>query len=230
MRNAKLAVLGAALAGTLAFGGAPAQANIVWDLSTYGGNLGPTSSYTSDGYTITATGWLATDVGGAYQFPISPTDLYGKQLGGDEDGLGIANDPSGDHEIYFPSFIQIDVSDPYAAGLTHYQFEMGSSTQGEQWSVFGSNQPIANPPPDYNYQILYDNYTDELTPHDLSGYKYYLFLYTGPQEGVGDSNVLLYKTFAAIVPEPSTWALMGLGFAALAFVGYRRANGKAVTA
>jgi len=229
MRHLNLAIAVTAIAAAAAVSGAPAKANIVWDLSSQTGDLGPTASYTSGGYTITATGWLAsTSVCSSptYCFPVTSTDLYGKAEGGDESGLGIASDPSGEHEIYYPTEIQIDVSQPYAAGLRTYQFEMGSSTQGEAWSVIGSNTPISDGLPG---TLLYNMNTDELTPHDLSGYKYYWFLYTGPLEGVGGSNVLLYKEFAAI-PEPATWGLMGLGFAALAFAGYRRANARALAA
>jgi hypothetical protein len=34
-------------------------------------------------------------------------------------------------------------------------------------------------------------------------------------------------TVTASVPEPSTWAMMVLGFAGLGFAGYRRARGRA---
>jgi hypothetical protein len=228
MRYATSALTGAVLAGGLTVAGlAPAQAGLLtWDLSTTTGNLGTTSSYTAGGYTITATGWLATDCGSPnYCFPVTPTALWGKADGGDESGLGIANDPSNDHEIYYPALVQIDVSQPYAAGLHNYQFEMGSTTAGEAWSVAGSNTPISDGNPG---ALLYNQVTDELTIHDLSGYQYYWFLYTGPTDGsAGGDNVLLYKTFSAVtgVPESSTWAMMLLGFA-----GYRKAKGPAVFA
>ena len=35
-------------------------------------------------------------------------------------------------------------------------------------------------------------------------------------------NVLLREIDASAVPEPSTWAMMLLGFAGLGFFGYRR--------
>jgi hypothetical protein len=147
MRHGTSALRGALLACGLTVAGlAPAQAGLLtWDLSTATGDLGASSSYTAGGYTITATGWLATGCGSpTYCFPVTSTDLWGKNDGGDESGLGITNDPSHDHEIYYPALVQIDVSQPYAAGLHNYQFEMGSTTAGEAWSVGGSNTPISD--------------------------------------------------------------------------------------
>jgi hypothetical protein len=51
------------------------------------------------------------------------------------------------------------------------------------------------------------------------GYKYYDFFYDGDCGG----NVLI-ETLSAAAPEPSTWAMMGLGFAGLGFAGYRKAK------
>ncbi len=45
----------------------------------------------------------------------------------------------------------------------------------------------------------------------------------GLAPAAGDELILDVKTFSApVIPEPSTWALMLLGFAGLGFVGYRR--------
>jgi hypothetical protein len=215
-------------AGLTAAGLIPAQAGLLtWDLSTATGDLGPTSSYNAGGYTITATGFANSTASPPY----ATTDLYGKAEGAGESGLGIASDPSGDHEIWGHTFIQLDVSAPYAAGLHTYQFEMGSTTDGEAWSVYGADNAATNPGFGPT-TLLYSNYTDQLTVHSLSGYDYYFFLYTGPSSGVGGSNVLLYKTFSAVtsVPETSTWAMMGLGFAGLAFAGYRSRRSAAAIA
>ena len=42
------------------------------------------------------------------------------------------------------------------------------------------------------------------------------------QFGVGQ---ITYSTVASAVPEPATWAMMGLGFAGLAFAGFRARKG-----
>lgn len=49
---------------------------------------------------------------------------------------------------------------------------------------------------------------------------------TGAAPAVGDELILDVK-FSSTVPEPSTWALMLLGFAGLGFAGWRRAAARA---
>jgi hypothetical protein len=38
-----------------------------------------------------------------------------------------------------------------------------------------------------------------------------------------------FQAFTPVVPEPSTWAMMLLGFAGLGYAGYRRARGGRAT-
>jgi hypothetical protein len=48
----------------------------------------------------------------------------------------------------------------------------------------------------------------------------------GDNLAVGDQLILdVTAGSAPVVPEPSTWAMMLLGFAGLGFVGYRRKGG-----
>jgi hypothetical protein len=92
------------------------------------GDLGSaTQTYTLDGVNIVATGFN----GG---------DLFGKNAGPGEQGVGLTGDPSGDHEIFFKStgtqdFIQLDLLNLINAGFTSFQFQMSSTTGGEGWSV-----------------------------------------------------------------------------------------------
>jgi hypothetical protein len=51
------------------------------------------------------------------------------------------------------------------------------------------------------------------------GFSNTLYFTAGP---VGESEGLFGAL--SVVPEPSTWAMMLIGFAALAFAGYRRAQ------
>jgi len=46
----------------------------------------------------------------------------------------------------------------------------------------------------------------------------------GPQAGVAETYDLALLSFAGAVPEPSTWAMMILGFAGVGFMAYRRRN------
>ena len=80
-----------------------AQAEVVWDLSTPSGLLGTTQTYTAGGATISAAGFA-----GSFS---SPTALFGKALGGDESGLGLANDPTnGEDEIFGVNFVVINMT------------------------------------------------------------------------------------------------------------------------
>ena len=49
-------------------------------------------------------------------------------------------------------------------------------------------------------------------------------------EGAGTFTGTMTPITASVVPEPSTWAMMGLGFAGLAFVGYRPRKSLAMNA
>src|SRR6266480_4600112 len=61
-------------------------------------DLGPTSTFTSGGFSLTASGFLTA--GGT-------TNLFAKDLGGTETGLGTVSDPSGQHEIVTTNFVQL---------------------------------------------------------------------------------------------------------------------------
>lgn len=212
----------------------PANAiTITWNLLSNGSNvdLGPTSTFNVGGvggYNITASGfkshtattWVATD-------------LYAKHASG-ETGLGINSDPSGNHEIYGTRFIQIYVGAALAKGLNEFTFAMDSTTQYEAWAVYGAHSSGLGTTP---LTALLTAQQDQGTPHTVSGYEYYDFFYDpsidiahgGPQSGE-HKNVLLESFagddlhFTRGVPEPSTWAMMILGFFGVGFMAYRRQN------
>jgi hypothetical protein len=195
--------------------GASAQVNI--DFGSQPGNLGPTATYTSGGLTVTASGYSD-----GFVFS-TPTDLYGKNSGGDEQGLGLAADPSGQNEIYWtgpggPShlgaFVELDVSALFGL-VSDAQFFMGSTTDGEQWAVYGSNfagcgwfcadaSPLTG----------FDESTHAL--FDFGTYQYYDFYSLGTFGNAAPGNVLLGGlALTPSVPEPGTWAMMLLGFGAI---------------
>jgi hypothetical protein len=179
-----------------------ANAAVTFNLDSPSGLLGNTQGYNNGGLSITASGF--TGSGG------SPTALFGKAAGSDENGLGLHDDPTSDNEISGTNFIQIDVS---KASASSYQFVMGSSTSPDAWDVFGSNTAGV-----LGTSLLTG--TNESLHTIVGGYGFYDFEAT-------DGNVLL-STFSAAVPEPSTWIMMILGFGGIG-VMMRRARRPAVT-
>src|SRR5579872_6598714 len=95
--------------------GTAANAGVTINFNSAPGNLGNTHIYTSSGLTVTATGYSAAS---------TQTALYGKNGSGDEKGLGLGADPTGDNEIYYPGsdFIQLDVHNLFglATGATFF--------------------------------------------------------------------------------------------------------------
>ncbi len=70
----------------------------------------------------------------------------------------------------------------------------------------------------------FDEYPRGLYIGGTYGDNYYEFLdYTGPYSGT-------YLALSPVVPEPSTWAMMLLGFAGLGFAGYRASRKSAKVA
>ena len=196
-------VLGLLAASALGAASA-ANATTTIDFNNPTGNLGPSHTYTSGGLSVTAYG-----VNG----DLDPVDLFGKSNGGDENGVGTANDPSGDHEIWGDiiangSAIVLDVSDLLASNVSQAQFFMGSTTNGEQWIVWESNTLGG-------FSVALTG-TDELTWHDLPDWGSYT--YYGFTAGGNGQNVLLGGlSLTTSVPEPSTWAMMLFGFGAMGF-------------
>jgi hypothetical protein len=190
----------------------PAYALTVnWDFGQHPGLLGTTQTFTdTGGDPLFARGFTGSD---------TPTALFSKQGGGDENGLGLANDPTGDDEISGRNFVQLNVDGALADRISNFNFSMGSSTDGEKWAVFGSND--AHP---FTFTLLASG-SDEGVIHSLlGGFDNYNFFYNGPATGVGGANVLLssFGGTTSAVPEPSTWAMLIAGFTVMGFMGYRR--------
>jgi hypothetical protein len=205
-----------------------ASAAVNIDFGSQTGNLGPTATYATGGLTVTASGYLD-----GFNFSTAG-DLYGKNSAGDV-GIGLAADPSGENEIYWndpagPShlgpFVELDVSALFGI-VSNAQFFMSSTTNGEQWAVYGSNDvgcgwfcSPASPLTGF----------DEST-HDLFNfgtYKYYDFYSLGTFGNGAPGNVLISGLALTPVPEPSSWAMMLVGFGLIGFtMRRRRARGSA---
>jgi hypothetical protein len=183
---------------SLAFGD-----SIVFNTAT--GDIGSTHTYTLDGVNIIATGFN----GG---------DLFGKNDGGDENGVGLMNDPSGDHEIFFnptgapQDFVQLDLLNLLNAGFKNFQFQMGSSTGGEAWSVSAcatSGVDCFTAPITGTDENLH-SFTVDATHHFVD------FSST-------NGNMLLGSIAAtSTVPEPSFYGALAIGMLVLAGMVIRR--------
>jgi hypothetical protein len=92
-----------------------------------GGNLGTSHTFTINGTSVTATGYSSTGV---------TTNLYFKNFGGDETGLGLAG--SLENEISGTSFVQFGLNNSSFAGKGATLI-LGSVGAGESYSVYGSN-------------------------------------------------------------------------------------------
>lgn len=192
-----------------------------WNFGDHTGLLGNTQTFTSTagGFQLTARGFTLSDVG---------TRLFSKTDSGDERGLGLNNDPSGNTEISFGNgFVQLNL-DGLLSRLSGFQFSMGSTTQDEGWKVFGSEDgsPFAMT------LLASSSGTGDEGLHNLpGGWDNYNFFYSGAARGdCGDgcnANVLLASFDAAsAVPGPIVGAgLPGLIAGCMTLLGlgkYRR--------
>jgi hypothetical protein len=155
------------------------------------GDQGVSNSYGG----ITATAYGALSATGA------PPHLFGKMDGGDENGVGLTTDPSGEHEITSGDFIQLDLS-----GITGpVTITMGSTTSPDAYEIFGSssatNTTIANVLETCNSATTSCESSFTITPT----LRYLDFTAT-------DGNVLLSSiSYTQSTPEPGTLGIVGLG-------------------
>jgi hypothetical protein len=107
----------------------PANADTVWNFDTPTGLLTQSHTYTgSDG----------TSMINAQAFGAQGIQLFGKNAGVGEMGVGLSNDPSGENEITLNSFIQLDITKVPLVSL-NISFVANSTTSGDAWGVFGTN-------------------------------------------------------------------------------------------
>lgn len=207
---------------------APAYAGLVtWDFGEHSGALTATQTFDTTGgglFSLTAKGFTASDVA---------TNLFSKLGGTDENGLGLTNDPSGNDEISLShGFVQLNL-DGLLSKLHGFEFSFASTTQGEGWSVFGSEDDHP-----FNLTFLAQSIgvNDEAVHLLPGGWDNYEFFYNGglpnlpPSEGgcdVGCNANVLLASFAATqdvggVPELPTWAMGLMGFGLVGFTGLYR--------
>jgi hypothetical protein len=179
------------------------------------GDLGQTATFTQSGLSVTASA-----------FGPSSDHLYGKNGVGDETGLGMTNDPAGQHEIYFgKGFVQLDLNalvGKVKANAIYAAFN--STTGGEQWTIYGSNTAgtIGSATLPTTKTLIGSGGNESVNTLLTGGFRYYDFVSTVAAGGASGGNVLLKSLTVTSVPEPGAWALMLTGFGGLGVMLRRR--------
>lgn len=193
-----------------------AQANTVtWTFMENGvnANLGPTSAFLEGGYTISATGYT---LGG------TQVDLFSKNSGPGETGLGIANpnDVGLDNEIDNAHFVQLDLSEIQAALAAGVG--IGSVQLHEDGAIYGSDTAGS-----IGTELAYvtSNGSINILPW-LTGYKY-INVGVAQEATLQTANVVLTSLTADMPNVPdggSTVMLLGMALSGMGLFFRRKTH------
>ncbi len=160
----------------LATAGTGLAASISVTFNSPTGDLGVSSkSYSDGGVSVTAYGYVSG----------SPHNLFGKNDGGDEIGLGLTGQL--DNEVGPSDFIQLDISQLHTNGFNTAELFVGSTQNDEPWALFVSNTlgtlgaiKITSSTVDYPNGV------------DISAYLGFKYIgLSANSSGIGGENVLL---------------------------------------
>ena len=172
---------------------------ITWNFDTPTGTLGTSQTYTSGGITLTASGFSS---------PFTPTDLYGKNEPGVQQGLGISGLPN--NEIGGTAFVQLDVAPIMSFGTG--MLTIDSVQPGENYDIWVSN-------------VFGQRGTEIIANGTLDNIAFSVPLTQGTFLGISagtSGNVLLNSISVSSVPEPTTLVLFGTGLLLAGFLFSRR--------
>jgi hypothetical protein len=173
---------------------------------TAGATGSATDTLTSDGVSVSATGYSATD---------TTEQLYIRN--DDDHGLGLISTAL-NHEISGGGFIQVNLSQLWAQHPTSVILNLSSVDPGENYNIWGSNAPGA-----VAGTLLMSHVTaSDISLLGLSGYNYITI-------DAPEGSVLLNSIDAvdgsgsgtSSVPEPGMLTLLALGLACAGFVAHR---------
>ena len=175
-------------------------------------------TYANGGVSVTATGLNFT----VFPTPNTPEDLYVKQAGSGETGLGTVIDTA-DHEITNQDYVNLDMSNLAAHGIFSGTLTLESLQAGEAFEIcsgsstssFGTvcSGPLGTGATNFTANISWTGTSDDI----LS--------ITGVDNNTVGADVLIGSlTVPTPTPEPATLTLLGLGMFGLA--GARRKAAK----
>jgi len=164
------------------------------------GTLGTTNTLTSGSFSVVATGYAA---------PGMTTDLYAKNDGPNEIGMGLATGM--DHEIGGTQFIQLNLTQILSTNPTSVMLGVGSIQFPDTYQIWGSNTAGALG------TMLATNQSS--FTFDLSSFgKYDYISVTSPTGTVLIDGLTVNQPLSQSTSEPNAAILVLAGLAALASI------------
>lgn len=147
-------------------------------------------------------------------------DLYSKNAGTGEQGIGLTNDAYPNNEISNPYSIALNTT-----GSTIFSsVQLGSVQSGETWAIWGSTTSGGQCPCGNGWvELGHGTGNGSVINFNVTGNYQWLVVadpYLTNQSGGSSNDILLMSVTTA--PEPGTLALLAGGLAALGFAVSRR--------